>query len=110
MCPLSRVAPIEGADRIRRAEASGYVVVVGANRVDGETGVLFPAGGCLHPAFVEAAALTHLEANGRVKEIRLRGVRSEGLWMSWEEFLAACKVATCNQVGTQRSSLRALFR
>jgi hypothetical protein len=89
VCPLSRVAPIEGADRIRRAEASGYVVVVGANRVEGETGVLFPAGGCLHPEFVEAAGLAHLAGGGRVKEIRLRGVRSEGLWMSWQEFNAA---------------------
>jgi len=96
VCPLSRVAPIEGADRIRRAEASGYVVVVGANRVDGETGVLFPAGGCLHPAFVEASGLAHLAGGGRVKEVRLRGVRSEGLWVSWEEFLAAFKTIPGN--------------
>ena len=57
--------------------------------MEGETGVLFPSGGCLHPAFVEAAGLAHLAAGGRVKEIRLRGVRSEGLWMSMEEFSVA---------------------
>lgn len=88
VCNLSRVAEIPGAQKIKRAEASGYVVVVGADRTDGDLGVLLPAGGVVAPGFAAAAGLAHLH-KGRVKEITLRGVRSEGVWIEWAEFQAA---------------------
>ena len=88
VCKLSRVGPIPGADRIKRAEASGFAVVIGADRVDGDLGVLFPAGGVMAREFAEAAGLAHL-SGGRVKEITLRGVRSEGVWLPFHDFHAA---------------------
>ena len=44
---LEGVTPIPGADRIVSATASGYRLVVGADRRDGELGVVFPAEGVL---------------------------------------------------------------
>ncbi len=90
VCRLSRTAAIAGADRIIRAEASGQTVIVGADRRDGDLGVYFSGGGALDRRFPEAAGLAKLKA-GRVKEIVLRGVRSEGLWLPWGDFAEALK-------------------
>lgn len=96
VCNLSRVTDIPGAQKIKRAEASGFVVVVGADRTDGDLGVLLPAGGVVAPGFAALADLAHLH-KGRVKEITLRGVRSEGVWIPWAD-AAAALTAWCPEV------------
>ena len=96
VCNLSRVTDIPGAQKIKRAEASGFAVVVGADRADGDLGVLLPAGGVVAPGFAALADLAHLH-KGRVKEITLRGVRSEGVWIPWADFAAAL-AAWCPEV------------
>lgn len=94
VCALEGVGPIPGADRIAKATAAGRIVVVGAEHTDGDVGVLFPAGGELAAAFAEAAGLR--VDGGRVRAMKLRGVLSEGIWVPWDEFLAAVRAWDAN--------------
>lgn len=105
VCRLSAVCPIDGADRIVRAEAAGHTVIVSAERREGDLGVLFPSEGVLDLGFARAAGLLardpetgerlggYLDDPPRIRHLRLRGVRSEGVWLAVEDFCAAASAA-----------------
>jgi hypothetical protein len=102
---LEDVTPIPGADRIISASARGYHLVVGANHKAGELGVVFPAEGVLDLQFALAAGLlmkhplTGAKLDGyladppRIRNLTLRGVRTEALWLPLADFCAAVERA-----------------
>lgn len=93
LCYLSDIKKIEDANRIVSANALGYYVIVSAEiSQNTQLGVVFPSDGRLthdmlmnnnlyrkNPATGEAMG-GYFEANGRVKSIKLRGVKSEAFW------------------------------
>lgn len=105
VCPLSSVDSIPGKDRIVRAEAAGHVLVVSAERQDGDLGVLFPFEGVLDLGFARAAGLLavdpdtgaklggYLDDPPRIRALKFGGVRSEGIWLSIEDFCSAASAA-----------------
>ena len=102
---LEDVTPIPGADRIVSATARGYRLVVGAGRKAGELGVVFPAEGVLDLQFAVAAGLLvkhpttgeklggYLDNPPRIRNLALRGVRTEALWIPLADFRAAVERA-----------------
>lgn len=98
---LEDVTPIPGADRIVSATARGYRLVVGANRKAGELGVVFPAEGVLDLEFAVAAGLLvkhprtgeklggYLDNPPRIRNLVLRGVRTDALWIPLADFYVA---------------------
>lgn len=92
LCFLTDIKPIEGTDRLSTANALGYQVIVGRESTDDTLGVVFPSDGRLshemllenelyrkHPV-TNAPMGGYFEVNGRVKALKLRGVRSEAFW------------------------------
>ena len=98
---LEDVTPIPGADRIVSATARGYRLVVGVDRKVGELGVVFPAEGVLDLEFAIAAGLLvrhprtgeklggYLDDPPRIRNLVLRGVRTDALWIPLADFRAA---------------------
>lgn len=94
VCRLSDVKPHPNADRLQIAHAIGYNVIVGLDARDGDLGVLFPTDGklsndmCMANNLYRKNPITgelmggYLEANGRIKVVKLRGENSEGLFTS----------------------------
>lgn len=104
VCRLTGVRPHSNADRLKVADAAGCQVIVGADRVDGDLGIVFPEGGticrefCLanglyrkHPDTLEPILGGYLDENGRVRALKLRGEVSFGLWLPIEALLAVLK-------------------
>ena len=95
---LENVQPIDGADRIKTASASGWEVIVGADHHDGNIGVVFPEGGEISPSLGMHAGLFrkhpitgeslggYLDLNGRVCTVKLRGEASRALWVPLSAF------------------------
>ena len=102
---LEDVTPIPGADRIVSATARGYRLVVGVDRKVGELGVVFPAEGVLDLEFAIAAGLLvkhprtgeklggYLDDPPRIRNLVLRGVRTDALWIPLADFRAAVERA-----------------
>lgn len=102
---LEDVTPIPGADRIVSATARGYRLVVGVDRKVGELGVVFPAEGVLNLEFAIAAGLLvkhprtgeklggYLDDPPRIRNLVLRGVRTDALWIPLADFRAAVERA-----------------
>jgi len=102
---LEDVTPIPSADRIVSATARGYRLVVGVDRKVGELGVVFPAEGVLDLEFAIAAGLLvrhprtgeklggYLDDPPRIRNLVLRGVRTDALWIPLADFRAAVERA-----------------
>lgn len=86
-------SPHPNADKLQLADAAGYTCIVSIDHVDGELGIVFPEGGQLVHEFCMANTLYrkhpetgepfggYLEANRRIKALKLRGVESDALWL-----------------------------
>jgi hypothetical protein len=83
--------PLEGADNIQIGNVCGYDVIVGKDVENGSLGIFFEEGGQLSPSYLAANDLVtrknlttgareggFFNENGRVRAIKLRGVKSEG--------------------------------
>jgi len=114
---LEDVTPIPGADRIVSATARGYRLVVSVDRKVGELGVVFPAEGVLDLQFAHAAGLLikhpltgdkldgYLADPPRIRNLTLRGVRTEALWLPLADFCAAVKRAVRSASNPRYSTL-----
>ena len=91
---LKNVRPHPNADRMRLADCFGNIVCVGLNAVEGEIGVYFPTDGQLSVEFCQVHDLVrrkdeqgnpaggYLDPEKRnIKAIKLRGEKSDGLFM-----------------------------
>lgn len=81
-----KVRPHPNADRLQCGNVLGYNVICGMDITDDQLGVLFLPDGQLSEKFVKDNRLDkaqggYLEDNRRVKSLRLRGEKSEGLWL-----------------------------
>lgn len=81
-----KTTPIHGANKVQMATCAGYIAVVDINHKDGELGIFFPYDGQLSSDMVRFNKLHrddggYLENNRRVKAIKLRGIKSEGVWL-----------------------------
>lgn len=90
---LSEINPHPNADKLNIAMVSGFQIIISKDHQVGELGVFFPIDGALssemcitnrlyrkHPTTGEALG-GYFEATGRVKSVKLRGQRSEGVWL-----------------------------
>jgi len=89
--------PFPNADKLLLADCSGEQIIVGINTVDNALGLYFSSDGQLGTEFAQTMDLCRrkdsegnpaggmLEENRRVKCIKLRGERSEGLFISLDE-------------------------
>jgi hypothetical protein len=91
---LENVKKHPGADRLQIAQCLGSQVIIDLTRKEGEIGVFFPDDGKLSDEMLRENNLySHPEKNkdpsqkgyidesGRVKTLKLRGERSEGIWL-----------------------------
>lgn len=81
-----RTRPHPNADRLQLGTAAGHQVIVGGDTEDRALGVFFPADGQLSLEYCRANKLLradggYLEKNRRIRTLKLRGEKSEGLWM-----------------------------
>jgi len=96
VCPLQNVEKHPDADRLQIATAMGHTVIIGLNQVNGDLGLFFPPDGQLSLEFATANDLLKrvdkkgkqcggfFESSRRVRNIALRGVKTEGFWISVE--------------------------
>lgn len=80
------------ADRLQIGEVLGNLVIVGLETQDGELGLFFPPDGEISREFLEAHDLYerkgldnkkaggYFGANGKVRGVTLRGVKTDGFW------------------------------
>lgn len=93
-CTLKNVRPHPNADKVLLADASGYQVVVGLDRKEGDRGVYFPTDGQLAADFCRANNLFrekslnqdttqsgYFEDKRRVRTQKFRGEDSDGFWI-----------------------------
>jgi len=94
ICELPELTPIEGADRIVQATIFGETVIISSDHKQGEKGLLFDCETVLSKEYLHNNNLyrhSHLnndpekqgyfDDNGRVRPIRLKGVKVSGFWM-----------------------------
>lgn len=94
---LTNLEPIEGADLIVQAKLYGETIVVSKDEVDGTLGVLFDIETRLSPEYLKENNLYrhselnkdiskkgYFEDNGRVRPIKLKGVKVSGFFMPVE--------------------------
>lgn len=86
----TRIHP--NADRLQLATAMGNQVIVGIDVPDESIGIFFPADGCLSREMLINNNLLkidggYFEDNGRVRSMKLRGERSDGIWLPLESLL-----------------------
>lgn len=97
ICRLENIEPIEGADRIVQCTMFGETVIVPKDCKEGQLGLLFDIETqlsheyCHHNNLYKDSNLNadssktgYIEKNRRVRPIRLKGVRTSGLWMPIE--------------------------
>jgi hypothetical protein len=80
------VRPHPNADRLLLGTVVGHQVIVGADTKTGDIGIFFPPDGQLSEEYAKANKLMkedggYLDSKRRVKALRLRGEKSEGLFM-----------------------------
>lgn len=74
------------ADKLALGTCMGSQVIVGKDTPDGALGIFFPEGGQLSERMATENRLLkeqggYLDTNRRIKALRLRGEKSEGLWL-----------------------------
>lgn len=91
---LENTEPIEGADRIVQAKLLGETVIVGKDSPEGTLGILFDMETRLMPEFlrennlfrhselnIDPTIKGYFEDNGRVRPIRLKGIKVSAFWI-----------------------------
>jgi len=91
---IKSITPFEGSDNIVGTPLLGFQAIVGKNTQIGDVGIVFPAETQLSPEFCyennlyqhgnlnkDESAKGYLGDNGRIRAIRLRGNRSDCLFM-----------------------------
>ena len=91
---IHAITPLEGSDNIVGTPLQGFQAIVGKNTQIGDVGIVFPAETQLSPEFCyennlyahgnlnrDESAKGYLGDNGRIRAIRLRGHRSDCLFM-----------------------------
>lgn len=87
--------PIPGMDRIQQGICSGFTVIVSKDIKNGDLGIFIPPEAQLSQAFCYENSLYrekegknkrpdasgYLDSNRRVKQIKMKGILSEGLWL-----------------------------
>lgn len=114
---LKNVRPHPNADRLKLAECFGNTVVVGLDAAEGEIGVYFPTDLKLGLEFAEKNNLLrkkddagnniggYLDPDKRnIKAVKLRGEKSDGLFMGVQAFMDFCNLDELN-VGDQVTTL-----
>lgn len=81
-----KVRPHPNADRLQLATANGCQVIVGIDVPDESIGIFFPADGCLSNEMLTHNKLRKIDGgyfddNGRVRLMKLRGEKSDGIWL-----------------------------
>jgi len=95
ICKLVNVEPHPEADRLLLAQAMGERVIIGLDEDTTQLGVLFSSEGYLSEKMIRENNLSsipeknkdikkkgYLGKNGRIKALKFRGQKSEGLWLS----------------------------
>lgn len=95
------------ADNLQKFNVEGFIVITGKNYNQGDLCVFFPVGSAINPAVLRDLNLFRdsllnadntkkglFEPHGRVKAVSLRGQRSDGFLMKWEDIAA---VTNCNE-------------
>ena len=103
---LKNVRKHPNADRLQLADCFGNTVVVGLEYQEGQIGVYFPVDGQLSPEFCKANDLVrrkdengnacggYLDPDKRnIKAMRLRGEKSDGLFLPLTCFADFCKIS-----------------
>ena len=103
---LKNVRKHPNADRLQLADCFGNTVVVGLEYQEGQVGVYFPVDGQLSPEFCKANDLVrrkdengnacggYLDPDKRnIKAMRLRGEKSDGLFLPLTCFADFCKIS-----------------
>ncbi len=102
---LDKLVPLAGCDNVQGAIVFGTQVIVGKDQLVGDIGLYFPPEVALAAPFLSAnnlyrkpewgnvdpAKRGYFEEHGRVRCVRFRGHRSEGIWLPIHS-LAACWV------------------
>lgn len=85
---VSRITlrPHPNADKLQIGVCAGNQVIVGLDTKGGDLGVFFPPDGQLNYEFAKTHKLLkedggYVDTNRRVRAIKLRGERSEGIWL-----------------------------
>lgn len=78
--------PFPNADRLLLGNCMGSQVIVGKDTENGQLGVFFPEGGQLSERMALENNLLkeqggYLDSNRRIRALKLRGEKSEGLWL-----------------------------
>lgn len=94
---LTNLEPIEGADNIVKATLYGETIVVSKDEKEGTLGILFDIETCLSPEYLKKNNLYrheelnadptkkgYFENSGRVRPIKLKGVKVSGFFMPVE--------------------------
>jgi hypothetical protein len=95
VCKLDNISEIEGADKIVQASIFGETVIVAKDVPEGTLGVLFDLETQLAPEFLhnnnlyrhenlnkDVSKKGYFNDNGRVRPIRLKGVKVSGFWVT----------------------------
>lgn len=103
----TRIHP--NADRLQLATAMGNQVIVGIDVPDESIGIFFPADGCLSREMLVNNKLLkidggYFEDNGRVRSMKLRGEKSDGIWLpmssidwlDWTDFAVGDQITEIN--------------
>ena len=135
VCKLHNISPIEGADRIVRADLFNETVITGINNVEGTIGLLFDCDTQLTPEYAAAnnmfrhselnsdkTVVGYMDDNARVRPIKLKGVKCTALFMPLDtlEFIGGnvndlsigeqidefCGVRICNKYVTPETTKR----
>ena len=94
---LDSFSPLAGCDNLKAAKIFGNQVIVSKDVVEGSIGLFFPLETKLHANFLKNNNLFRktdlnsdqtrkgfFEENGRVRCVKLRGHKSEGIWLPLE--------------------------
>lgn len=132
VCKLHNISPIEGADRIVRADLFNETVITGVNNVEGTIGLLFDCDTQLSEYYASANNMFrhselnsdntvkgYLEDDRRVRPVKMKGVKCTALFMPLEtlEFIGGdvtslregeqldsfCGVKLCNKYITPQT-------
>lgn len=97
ICELGNHIPIEGADRIVQVNMFGETIITQKTNVEGTLGILFDCETCLSKEYASAnnmfsnselnkdkSVKGYMADSGRIRPIKLKGVKCSGLWMPLE--------------------------
>lgn len=100
VCEIKTLVPLAGCDFVQHAIIMGNNVVVGKDVKIGDIGVFFPVETQLSEPYLKTNNLYrkaelnsdntkkgYFDENGRIRCVKFRGYKSEGLFMPWQSLL-----------------------